>query len=477
MSRIRLTIEISDQELKILVVSCKPYLTKRFQEKKLNLDLIPIPTGVIEQGILRDKEVLLGLLQTYLTKRELVGPIPVNLLIPSQLGFIRAYRLPWVPKADRASAIGFLVEEEVPIPAADLLYDYLILENNRKNNVFQFLIGATRGSLIQDYVHVFQQAGLEVDKIDFVISALGYALGLNNNEEFICLQAENNTLQFILFNGIIPEVVRTFLADPALAFSEVDWESEIQRVLLCYGSQHPGISLRKIYIIGEGMTELIAERLEKTGLVSRITKADFGKIPDSWRKYCQTWPENTKIVLNYALRNQGKGPGINLWRKQVNRKRKDFFFKINVISFVLVLMTGFLIWLPLQNRENRLQNETEQLRSKGRQLLSSAEQQTALSKAWIAAREYPFYFGEKLAEIQRLLPYGVELTNLEYKEGGLSLQGTTDNAEKFEELLAALTASGLERPLLTTYQKTDRAAIKFVIKTGFGFKEKAASKS
>ncbi len=137
----------------------------------------------------------------------------------------------------------------------------------------------------------------------------------------------------------------------------------------------------------------------------------------------------------------------------------------------------FLIWLPLQNRENRLQNETEQLRSKGRQLLSAAGAANSFKQGLDCSQEYPFYFGEKLAEIQRLLPYVVELTNLEYKEGGLSLQGTTDNAEKFEELLAALTASGLERPLLTTYQKTDRAAIKFVIKTGFGFKEKAASKS
>jgi type IV pilus assembly protein PilM len=476
MSRIVLTVEITDQELKILAVPGS-YLKKIPQGKKLNFDLIPIPTGVIDQGILRNKEVFLGLLQAYLANRKLVGPIVINLLIPSQLGFIRAYRLPWIAKTDRASAIGFLIDEEVPIPAADLLSDYLILEDNRKDNIFYILIGATRSSLIQDYVQVFQQADLEVNKIGFAILALGYALGLNNNEESICLQVENNTLQLILFNGIIPEVVRTLLTDPTPALPEVECESEIQRVLLCYGSQNPGLTLKKIYITGESVTELIAERLRKAGLVSRIDKENLVKMPDSWKEYCQMWPVNTKTVITYTLRNLDDEPGINLWRKQVNRKRKDLFFKVNTICFALVLITGFLIWFPLQNRESQLRNETEQFKSKGRQLITISDQQKALNKAWLIAREYPFYVGEKMTEILRLLPYGVKLTNLEYVEDGLSLQGTTDSAEKLEELLAALTSSGLNRPLLTTYQKSDQVSIKFVIKTGFNYEAKVVSKS
>jgi type IV pilus assembly protein PilM len=477
MSGIILTVEITDQELKILAISGKPYLTKIHREKKLNFDLIPIPTGVIEQGILRKKEVFLEILQDYLANRKLIGPIVLNLLIPSQLGFIRAYRLPWIAKTNRASAIGFLIEEEVPIPAADLLSDYLILEDNRENNIFHILIGATRRSLIQDYVQVFQQAKLEVNKIDYAILALGYALGLNNDEESIFLQVENNTLQLILFNGIIPEVVRTFSTEPLAALPEVEWEGEIQRVLLCYGSQNAGLTLKKIYVNGEGLTTLIAERLKKAGLVSQIEKTDLVRMPDSWKKYCQTWPEHAKTVITYALRNLHNEPGINLWRKQVSKKRKNLFFKINSISLALVLIIGFLIWFPLQNKKSQLQNETEQLRSRGRQLLAISDQQKAVSKAWFIARQYPFYVGEKLAEIQLLLPDGVELTNLEYKEGSLSLQGVTNNAEKFEELLDSLTSSGLDRPLLTSYQKTDQASIKFVIKSELSYKGKAVSKS
>jgi type IV pilus assembly protein PilM len=478
MSRIILTVEITDQELKILAVSGKSRLTGIPPGKKLNFDLIPIPTGVIDQGILLNKEVFHGLIQSYLEKRKLVGPIIINILIPSQLGFIRAFRLPWIARNDRASAIGFLIEEEVPIPVSDLLSDYLILEDNKERNIFHIMIGAIRSSSVRDYIEVFQQANIQVEKIDFAILALGYALGLNNDEESVCLQVENNTLQLILFNGIIPEVVRTFSIDPITAQPEAEWESEIQRVLLFYGSQYAGISLKKnIYITGEEITEVIAERLHKAGLVSRICKADLIRMPDSWKKCFQTWPENAKTVITYALRNFSDKKSINLWRKQADRKRKDFLYKINAISFVLILVTSFLIWFPLQIRENKLQNEAEQLRSKGKELLTISNRQEAQNKAWFYAREYPFYIGEQLAKIQHLLPNGVQLTNLEYKQGGLCLQGTTDNAEKFEELVAALINSGLDRPQLTTYQKTDQASTKFVLKTGFSHKEKAFSKS
>ncbi|MDD2234219.1 MAG: hypothetical protein PHZ11_08135 [Desulfitobacteriaceae bacterium] len=477
MSKIILTVEITDLELKILAVSGKSRLTGRLSKKELNFDLIPIPTGVIDQGILQNKEVFHGLIQSYLVKRKFRGPIIINLLIPSQLGFIRAFRLPWIAKSDRASAIGFLIEEEVPIPESDLLSDYLILEDNRERNIFHILIGATRSSSIRDYIEIFQQVNIQIKKIDFAILALGYALDLNNDEESVCLQIENNTLQLILFNGLIPEVVRTFSVDSITALPEAEWESEIQRVLLFYGSQYPGISLKNIYITGEETTEAIAERLHKSGLVSRICKADLMKMPDSWKNHLPTWPENAKTVITYALRNFSDKNSINLWRKQIDRKRKDFLYKINTISFALILITSFIIWFPLQIRENKLQNEAEQLRSKGRELLTISNRQEALNKAWFFAKEYPFYVGEQLAKIQYLLPNGVELTNLEYKQGGLYLQGTTINAEKFEELITALMNSGLDRPQLTTYQKTDQAFIKFVLKTGFSHKEKAFSKS
>ncbi|MHB8124048.1 MAG: hypothetical protein ACYDEJ_00165 [Desulfitobacteriaceae bacterium] len=470
MSRIIVTIEITDQELKILWFSGKSHIKRIPQGAILSFDLIPIPTGVIDQGILREREVFIGLLQTYFTKMKLVGPIVTNLLIPFQLGFIRNYRLPWIAKTERKSAIGFLIDEEVPIPGSDLLSDFIILEEDRKNNLFQILVGATRRSLIQAYVEALHQVGFQINNIDFAISALGYALGLENGLESLYLRAESGTLQLILFSGIIPEVVRTLLSDPTLALTDTEWESEIQRILLYYRNQHPGLSLKRIYTAGEGVAELIAENLQKAGMVSQVQKADSVRMPDSWKKRYPEWPDNAKAVMGYVLRILKKAPGINLWRKQADRERTDLFYKVILSISVLALIAGLIIWFPLQNQASQLQNEVEQLRSQGRASLTSSNHQKELNTAWSKAQEHPLYIGEHLAEIQRLLPLGVDLSHLEYKEGGLFLQGTTDNPEHFEGWLEALKSLGLKHPQLTTYQQMDQASIKFVVKTEYNLK-------
>ncbi len=470
MSRIMVTVEITDQELKVFWLSGKSHFKRIPQGAMLSLDLIPIPTGVIEQGILRNKEVFIGLLQTYFAQMKLVGPIVTNFLIPFQLGFIRTYRLPWIAKVDRNTAIGFLIDEEVPIPGSDLLSDFLILEENRKDNLLHILVGATRRSLIQAYVEAFHQVGFQVNNIDFAISALGYALGLENNEESLYLRAKDGTLQLILFSGIIPEVVRTLVADHRSASSEAELVSEIQRVLLYYGNQHPGLALKRIYIAGEDLAELIAGRLQKAGTVSQVQKADSVRIPVAWKKRYSEWPDNAIAVIGYVLRILQQAPGINLWRKQADGEKRDFTFKVISRASVLALIVGLLISFPLQNRESKLQNEVEQLRSQSRESLAFTNRQNEFEDAWLKAQEHPYYVGEQLSKIQRLLPLGVELSHLEYKEGGLALQGTTDNAEHFEGLLEALKSSGLEHPLLTTYQQTDQDSIKFVIKTGYRVK-------
>ncbi len=475
MSRSIVTIEITDQEIKALWISGKPHVKRISQAAVINFDLIPIPTGVIDQGILRDKEAFIRLLQTYFVQLKLVGPIVTNLLIPFQLGFLRNYRLPWIAKTERRSAIGFLIDEEVPIPGSDLLSDFIILEENRENNLFHILLGATRKSLIQAYVEAFLQVGFQVKNIDFAISALGYALGLENKEESLYLSAESGMLQLILFSGIIPEVVRTLVPDPTLVSPDAEWESEIQRILLYYGNQHPELSLKRIYTAGEGVAEVLAGRLQKAGMVSQVQKADLVRIPDSWKKRYPEWQDDAKAVMGYVLRILQKAPGINLWRHLADRKTTFLFNKAILGIVMLSLIAGTLIWFSLQYQVIQLQNEVEQLRGLGTETLTLTNQQKELNNAWFKAQEHQIYVGEHLAEIQRLLPSGVELSYLEYKEGRLSLQGTTDNAEHFEGLLKALESSGLEHPLLTSYQKTDRTSIEFSLKTGYSLKPKAAS--
>ncbi|HWQ89609.1 MAG TPA: PilN domain-containing protein [Desulfitobacteriaceae bacterium] len=475
MAKIILTIEISDQELRILCLTRKSGVKKILAKEIPVFDIIILPNGVIEQGILKNKEVFISLWQKYLADKKLTGAITVNFLIPFQLGFLRTYCLPWISKAERLSAVGFLIDEEVPIPGSDLLSDYIILEDDRKNNLFHILVGAARKSIIQAYIEAFSQINIEVRNIDCALSVLGYVLNLKNNEESLYLQVENQTLQLIIFNGIVPEVVRTFYPDLSAVSPDEEWEREIQKVLLYYGNQRSALSLRKICFAGERAAEDMAERICKAGWASQIQPADAVKIPDLWQKVCPKWPEKAKTVTGYVLRIRQKAPGINLWRQQMARKRRNFTSRIIYVLCALILLTGCIVLFPLQLKKNQLQNEVDKLRIQGSDTIAFSNQLNNLEKAWSEARNYQLYVGEYLTEIQRLLPTGIELNNLEYKEGNLSLQGTTTEADQIEKLLATLKSMGLEHPLLTTYQQTEQASLKFVITTGTADQAQAVS--
>jgi type IV pilus assembly protein PilM len=475
MARIILTIEISDQELRILRLTRKSGVKQILAKEIPVFDIIALPSGVIEQGVLKNKEVFVRLWQNYLAEKKIIGATAVNFLFPFQLGFMRTYRLPWISKTERLSAVGFLIDEEVPIPGSDLLSDYIILEDNRSNNLLHILVGAARKSIIQAYVEAFSEVDFEVRTIDCTLSALGYALNLKNNEESLYLQVENQTLQLILFNGIVPEVVRFFHLDSPAVLPEEEWEREIQKVLLYYGNQNSALSLRKIYFAGERAAVDIAERICLAGWASQIQPAASGKVPDYWQQLCPQWPDKSKIVTGYILRIRQKFPGINLWRQQMEKKRRSFSYRIIYTLCALSLLIGFIVLFPLQLKKNQLQNEVDKLRIQGSESLALSSQLNNLDKAWSEAREYQLYVGEHLVEIQRLLPLGVELSNLEYKEGSLSLQGTTDQADHLEKLLAALKSKGLEHPVLSTYQQTEQASLKFIIKTGTAYQAQAVS--
>jgi Tfp pilus assembly protein PilN len=132
----------------------------------------------------------------------------------------------------------------------------------------------------------------------------------------------------------------------------------------------------------------------------------------------------------------------------------------------LVLLAGLIAGFLLQIEKNQLQAEVERLRTQGNETAALSAYVNDIDKAWAQARQYRPYVGDFLAGIEYLLPLGVEVSNLEYKEGNLTLQGTTTQAEDIAKLLNILKDKELKQPMLTTYQQTEQAVLKFVIKTG-----------
>ena len=137
--------ELTDGEIRAFWFSVHAFRKPGHSSTEVKFDRIPIPVGVIQQGNVRNENVLFDILSTYSAQHP-GDTQKAYLAIPLQQGFIRSYTLPWIPKRDRKSAISLLVDEEISIARSDLLFDFLVL-SEEKHKSLQILLGATRQSL------------------------------------------------------------------------------------------------------------------------------------------------------------------------------------------------------------------------------------------------------------------------------------------------------------------------------------------
>ena len=203
MQRRSVVFELTDNEIRAFWFSSNLFEKKVHSSTEVKIDRIPVPTGYIEQGNIRNEHALIEVLSDYAALQNLTERRKAYLAIPLHQGFIRSYTLPWIPKRDRKSAISLLVDEEISIAKSDLLFDFLVLAEDKKNSL-EILLGATRQSLLNQYVLIFGRAGYRITSVDFAFSILGQSLGFAPGEDVLYLQRESDSLQMVLFRGTVP---------------------------------------------------------------------------------------------------------------------------------------------------------------------------------------------------------------------------------------------------------------------------------
>ena len=96
--------ELTDGEIRAFWFLAHPFRKQGHSSTAVKFDRIPIPTGVVEQGTVRNEIILIDILATYKAQHPSESQ-KAYLAISLQQGFIRSYTLPWIPKRDRKSAI------------------------------------------------------------------------------------------------------------------------------------------------------------------------------------------------------------------------------------------------------------------------------------------------------------------------------------------------------------------------------------
>lgn len=464
--------ELTDREIRAFWFSIHPFRKQGHRFTAVRFDRLPIPIGVIEQGNVRNGNVLIDILTSYNAQHP--GEcLKAFLAIPLQQGFIRSYTIPWIPIRYRKSAISLLVDEEISIARSDLLFDFILLSEEKHKNL-QILLGATRQSLLEDYGFAFGQAGFKVTGINFAFSILGQSLGFEPNEDVLYLQGVAGFFQMALFRGTVPESVRTLrplqqsLPLPSTVGNgesvnkrAEEWENEIRRFLLYCRTQYPDLNLKRLVWNGDSVAKLLAQDLLTSNHVSAVEQAKLKNVPASWQKVLEENKGWGEVAVGYGIGISAHHPELNLWRQANAAQTVQRRYQKIVLLIISIFIIGTIVWFSLHQMALPLQQYVQQISSQGVRVEAQVKQQKDFESAWQKVKLHGERIGDGLVQVKTLSGMELNIEQVIYKQGSMSLRGSAIDARMVQTLISTLRTMGWEQPALSSYRLTSQNKVEF----------------
>lgn len=113
-----------------------------------------IEKGIIENGDIKDPKKLEDFLRDVFKSNNIKF---VAISLPEEKGFLKEVRISGVSEKELPSALEFQVEEHVPLPAADIFFDFTVADKG--TDFFDLVINAFPRSVVESYLSAVNSAG------------------------------------------------------------------------------------------------------------------------------------------------------------------------------------------------------------------------------------------------------------------------------------------------------------------------------
>ncbi|CAA7601598.1 Hypothetical protein DEACI_2265 [Acididesulfobacillus acetoxydans] len=445
-------IELTDGEIRFLWVDRGPLLGKL---RRVALERLPLPAGIMRQGLLLEAERLTAILKAYRRERGVIPP--AFLLLPWQQGFARGFRLPWFSAGQRRQALNYFIEEETPISGEEVLNDFSVVEEKR-GKFLEVLAAAVRKSVLTDFVRSFAEAGFRVERVDLAVTALSCVLPLESGQNVLYLKEDEDQLEMALFRGTRLEVVRTFGKAGADA-DEIEVWRELKRTLFYYAAQDPDFSLQRVCTPDPATAGETGERMRQS-LGYAVDVCPAVALPRDFEKFRGVLKEVPAAYAASAAYRTGQG--LNLWRQEEEQRKVRRRIAWGIGAVVILLAGVFAFWWPVQARSNRLEEELAVLRPQGYRAEKSIRQEEILAESWDKLHRQPLVLADSLRVMTDWQGSGLTLTEIEYKEGKINLKGKAEKGAQVEKLMQKMQSQGWVSPVLAAY-RVSGDAISFTV--------------
>jgi type IV pilus assembly protein PilM len=188
-------LDISDESLKFveLVPSKHGIKIGKYGERK-------IPVGIIESGKIKSPEKLKEVLSA-LRKEEGIRFVRVSL--PEEQVYLFALRLEKEGLKNIREGIELALEEHVPIPAQDAIFDYDIVGEDEKSLEVQ--VAAIPTNVVETYISVFRDSFISIQSLELEAQAIARAVVRKRDlETYLIVDfGQTRTGIFIVSRGVV----------------------------------------------------------------------------------------------------------------------------------------------------------------------------------------------------------------------------------------------------------------------------------
>lgn len=468
----QVSIEITDQEIRVLgYLPTRERRLKRLKRLKrleefkeidmtsVMFETFILPSGVIEQGIVRQPTELTRILELSLKNRGIKGNVSARITIPLSNGFVREYSLPWISKRERKQLIPYLADEEIPIPTEERVYDYWIAEEKLEDKRIRVVLSGIRKANLTSFTTCFEAAGLGIESLGFSPLAWAYALNLEPNQHILLIKEHSDFFQFHLYKGRIPEMTRTLRLDPQGSLGIEERDVELERVLAYFWTFQEKVDIRRV-IISEGKEsaklgqKVCAYLRQEKGLAPQLQTMTEVISPYINSEFKGDEPEKILAVLGMAFQSSSDYPN-NFWREKVRIKQGQRRRWIATVLLLVLSFTGLVVRDLLVQKVDTLDSEISQLEANREVMTRSIDEETKRTQEWLQLVEHPTSVGHELAQVQSLMGNGIQFKRLDYQEGTLIIEGDATQPALVQNLFEKLQLLGWDQPRLGTYHQDE----------------------
>ncbi len=139
---------------------------KKFAER-------PIPPGAVVSGFINSPDEVAKIIESL--KKDL-GLSYVKMSLPEEKAYLFTTKIPRVSPKEVRSTIEFTIEDNVPLPASELSFNYGVAEVTGHGDHVDVIVSAVPTSIVDTYVDVIRRVGLPLLSLEIESQAMARAL-------------------------------------------------------------------------------------------------------------------------------------------------------------------------------------------------------------------------------------------------------------------------------------------------------------